>query len=222
VTPRAALVSTLNSIVLNRQSEGASSATDPMAGTQHGQLGPTSVSPCPKTHSYKLWMTPYHSSRYMLIDTEWAPLLPQALRSRLEQWSWPFAPLDRCSPHWANPTHTLNSQENWTSSSTISFNNTQPPTYTSQTHYTPNHTSCHNSMPLNTAFCSTCHYSNAYSGILLLVAPQQVCLYDKPQPLHSTNVMYTSSSTTDASTLTRLLVWNSLVRKMVYGVKSWG
>jgi hypothetical protein len=51
VTPRAALVSTLNSILLNRPPDGASPATDPMAGIQYGQLGPTSVSPCPKTHS---------------------------------------------------------------------------------------------------------------------------------------------------------------------------
>ena len=125
VTPRAALVSKLNSILLNKLHAEGSHDIDLQAKTPHGLPGPTSVSPYPRTPSFPKSTTPYHFYKSSLIDTEWAPLLPPALRSKAERWRRPFVPLARRWPHWASTTPAFNSPENSTFASTDSSSSTQ-------------------------------------------------------------------------------------------------
>jgi len=104
VPPPPGLLSAMNSALLKQRLPKASLMDDKTQMIPHGISGPNSVWPSTKTHISQPSTTQSHYYNYSPVDIDQAPWLPVGIRSVLEQWKAPFAPLDRRSPHWDNQT----------------------------------------------------------------------------------------------------------------------
>jgi hypothetical protein len=122
VIPPEASVCAMNLALSNKLPGTESPTPESTALTQHGQDGPTSVTPYIKTPGSQRWKTPSQFYKSMLIDTAWERWLPPALLSRLERWKHPFVPWGRRSPHWATRTPGCNNPGASTFAYTDSYN----------------------------------------------------------------------------------------------------
>jgi hypothetical protein len=104
VPPPPGLLSAMNSALLRQRLPKASLMDDKTQTIPHGRSGPNSVWTSTKTPISQPSSTQSHYYKSSLIDIDQAPWLPVGIKSVLEQWMAPFAPLDRRSPHWDNPT----------------------------------------------------------------------------------------------------------------------
>jgi hypothetical protein len=102
VPPHPELLSAMNSALLKQRLPRASLMGDKTQTTPHGISGPKSVLTSTKTRISPPSMTRSHYCRSL------------GIKSVLEQWKAPFAPLDRRSPHWDNRTPDCYPPVNWT------------------------------------------------------------------------------------------------------------
>jgi hypothetical protein len=73
--------------------------------TPHGLYGKTSAMTSTKIPHWPISTIPFHFCNSLLSDTDWAKLLPVAIKYVLGQWKAPFMPLGRHFPHWDSKIH---------------------------------------------------------------------------------------------------------------------
>jgi hypothetical protein len=112
VTPPAPLVSALNSAILNKHHATPFHTPGQQETAPHGLFGHTSVCPLTKTQDCNTLTTQCPSYKFLRTDIAWAPWLPAALQSKLEQWRRHYVPWDRPFPYWDRPIPAFFPQEN--------------------------------------------------------------------------------------------------------------
>jgi hypothetical protein len=104
VRPPNEMISSMNSVILNKFPSMASMPAGPPPQIAPGLFGRPSVETCIATPSLQHYTTPSPSCKYLLTAIEQAPWLPVAIKCALAQWKTPYAPWARRSPHWDVPT----------------------------------------------------------------------------------------------------------------------